>query len=369
MERCDVLIIGGGPAGSTLAWKLKQQGKDVLILDKQEFPRDKVCAGWVTPEVMQSLQIDLEDYARNNVLQPIRAFETGILGNNMVHTQYDRVMSYGIRRREFDDYLLRRSGVRTRLGEGFKSMEYVDGLWTINGEIQAPLVIGAGGHFCPVARTLGSKGEGKETVVAAQEVEFLLTQEQKQRCPIKPDTPELYFLKDLSGYAWVFRKGDYLNIGLGREDNQKLSDHVNAFVDYLKDIGRIPRECNERFHGHAYLLRSRSRQKIVDNGVMLIGDAIGLAYDESGEGIRPAIESALMAATVIEQSAGDYSSARLHSYLGLLDQRFGKSGVSRNVIPQSLRERIAAQLMRMRWFAKSFVVERWFLHKRQAALL
>lgn len=369
MEKCDVLIVGGGPAGSTLAWKLKAQGLDVLILDKQTFPRDKVCAGWVTPEVMQSLQLDLDDYARSNVLQPIYAFNTGMLGDELVHTQYDRVMSYGIRRREFDDYLLRRSGARTRLGEGLKSMEYAAGLWTVNGEIQTPLLIGAGGHFCPVARTLGSKGEGKETVVAAQEVEFLLNETQKQQCPVKQDTPELYFLKDLSGYAWIFRKGDYLNIGLGREDNHKLSDHVNAFVDYLKDVGRIPRDCNERFHGHAYLLRSRSRQKIVDDGVMLIGDSIGLAYDESGEGIRPAVESALMAAEVIAKAAGDYRRTRLLPYLSLLDRRFGKSGVSRNIVPQSVREFLAAKLMSMRWFAKRFVVERWFLHKRQAPML
>lgn len=368
MEKCDVLIVGGGPAGSTLAWKLRQQGKDVLILDKQTFPRDKVCAGWVTPEVMQSLEMDLNDYGKNNVLQPIHAFETGMLGNHMVHTQYDQVMSYGIRRREFDDYLLKRCGARLRLGEGLKTMEYNDGLWTINGELQTPLLIGAGGHFCPVARKLGSKGKDKETVVAAQEVEFKLSDDQKKACPVKPDTPELYFLKDLSGYAWIFRKGDYLNIGLGREDNHKLSDHVNDFVEYLKQQGRVPADCNERFHGHAYLLRSRSRQKIIDNGVMLIGDSIGLAYDESGEGIRPAVESAIMASQVIERVEGNYDRQHLAPYLTMLDRRFGKAGVSQNLVPQSVREFLAERLMGTRWFAKNFVVERWFLHKSQAAM-
>lgn len=368
MEKCDVLIVGGGPAGSTLAWKLKQQGKDVLILDKQSFPRDKVCAGWVTPEVMQSLQIDLDDYVNSNVLQPISAFETGMLGNKLIHTQYDQVMSYGIRRREFDDYLLKRCGARTRLSESLKSMVYEDDLWTINDDIQTPLLIGAGGHFCPVARNLAGKGKAKETVVAAQEVEFKLTEAQKKQCPVKPNTPELYFLKDLSGYAWIFRKGDYLNIGLGREDNHKLSDHVNDFVHYLKQQGRIPEDCNERFHGHAYLLRSRSRQKIIDNGVMLIGDAIGLAYDESGEGIRPAVESALMAAELIEHANGNYDEQNLGAYLTSLDQRFGKAGSSNSFIPQTIREILAEKLMGTRWFAKKFVVERWFLHKSQAAM-
>ena len=53
MDRCDVLIVGGGPAGSTCAGKLRQAGVDVLVIDKQVFPRDKTCAGWVTPPVLE----------------------------------------------------------------------------------------------------------------------------------------------------------------------------------------------------------------------------------------------------------------------------------------------------------------------------
>ena len=59
MESCDVLIVGGGPAGSTCAWQLRQAGLDVLVMDKQTFPRDKVCAGWITPAVVESLELDL----------------------------------------------------------------------------------------------------------------------------------------------------------------------------------------------------------------------------------------------------------------------------------------------------------------------
>ena len=68
MKDYDVLIIGGGPAGSTLASCLLNASTDerplkVAILDKSDFPRQKVCAGWVTPEVMRVLNVDLEDYA------------------------------------------------------------------------------------------------------------------------------------------------------------------------------------------------------------------------------------------------------------------------------------------------------------------
>jgi flavin-dependent dehydrogenase len=58
MDTCDVLIVGGGPAGSSCAWKLRDSGLDVLIMDRQRFPRDKVCGGWITPQVLEELAID-----------------------------------------------------------------------------------------------------------------------------------------------------------------------------------------------------------------------------------------------------------------------------------------------------------------------
>ncbi|MCK5307153.1 MAG: FAD-dependent oxidoreductase, partial [Zetaproteobacteria bacterium] len=88
MESCDVLIVGGGPAGSSCARKLNQAGIDVLVLDKSQFPRDKVCAGWITPEVLQLLQIDPEEYAEGRVMQPIYALRTGVIGRSSLQTQY-----------------------------------------------------------------------------------------------------------------------------------------------------------------------------------------------------------------------------------------------------------------------------------------
>ncbi len=80
MDSCDVLIVGGGPAGSTLAWKLVKRGLDVVILDKHTFPRDKVCAGWITPATLELLQIDAEEYARGRVLQQFSGFRTSMIG-------------------------------------------------------------------------------------------------------------------------------------------------------------------------------------------------------------------------------------------------------------------------------------------------
>ena len=55
MENCDVLIVGGGPAGSSCARQLHRHGMDVMVMDKASFPRDKVCAGWITPAVLQAV--------------------------------------------------------------------------------------------------------------------------------------------------------------------------------------------------------------------------------------------------------------------------------------------------------------------------
>lgn len=372
MRRVDVLIVGGGPAGSTLAWALRDSGLTVTILDKQTFPRDKVCAGWVTPAVMEELQINLEDYAQDRTLQPISGFRVSQLGKKEVATHYhDKPVSYGIRRCEFDDYLLQRSGAELVLGQAFKSMVKQDDYWLVNDEFQASLVIGAGGHFCPVARAVGAKLGRHEQVVAAQEIEFQMTAAQQQECQIDAEVPELFFTSDLTGYGWVFRKGNYLNIGLGREDNHKLSDHVQKFCQFLKQQGKIPADTPDKFHGHAYLLYPHAIREVIKDGVLLIGDAAGLAYPQSGEGIRPAVESALLAAQVIRACDGEYQQTRLHPYYEKLVERFGerqpKTGLLER-LPLGLKQALAGQLMQTHWFTRHVVMDRWFLHNQQAPL-
>ena len=71
MENCDALIVGGGPAGSTCARKLRQAGLDVTVLDSSSFPRDKVCAGWITTQVVDDLGLDVDEYRVGRTFQPI----------------------------------------------------------------------------------------------------------------------------------------------------------------------------------------------------------------------------------------------------------------------------------------------------------
>ena len=371
-ERCDVLIVGGGPAGSTLAWQLVQAGLDVVVLDKKDFPRDKVCAGWITPAVVETLQLDLADYARGRTLQPIHRFRTGLIGGDEVLTDYGATVSYGIRRREFDDYLLRRSGARLRLGAGLESLTRAGKEWIINGQLRASLVVGAGGHYCPVARHLGAELGPDEGPVTAQEVEFELSPQQAAACTVAPDTPELFFTPELDGYGWVFRKGSVLNIGLGREAGGKLGDAVTSFTAWLAQQGKIPVDIPSRFHGHAYLFYpQRCPRRVVDDALLLVGDAAGLAYPQSGEGIRPAVESALLAAEIIIAARGDYRAAQLAPYAERLSSRFGPRLASPAAVPwlpAAVKRFLAGRLLGNPLFTRRVVLDRWFLHRSQPAL-
>ena len=370
MENCDALIVGAGPAGSTCAGALTRHGLDVLVLDQKSFPRDKVCAGWITPAVLDTLHIAPADYSRGCVLQPITGFRTGMIDGVEVETRYQDTVSYGIRRREFDHYLLQRSGARLRLGNPLRSLERRSDCWTVNGEIRTPLLIGAGGHFCPVARFLEPPSCAQEPVVAAKEIEFAMDPAQEKACTVQPDTPELFFCRDLKGYGWCFRKGGYLNIGLGREDRHRLSEHLEAFCDFLVRRGKIPAGIPERFHGHAYLLHGRGARRLFDDGVLLVGDAAGLAYPESGEGIRPAVESALLAAATLIEAGRDYRQKRLAPYQERLQARLGTAKRAENSQRawQGLQRFIGGKLLSSAWFTRHVVLDRWFLHARQGAL-
>lgn len=370
-QQFDLLIVGGGPAGSTLAWTLRDSGLNIAILDKRTFPRDKVCAGWVTPAVMQELDVNPDQYAREHTLQPIFSFRVSRLGQREIETRYsEEAVSYSIRRYEFDDYLLQRCGANLLLGEKFQDMEKTETGWRVNGKYDARLVVGAGGHFCPVARKLGAKLGQAETVVAAQEIEFEMRPDQISQCSVEAAVPELFFCEDLKGYGWVVRKNNYLNIGLGREDNHKLSEHVASFRQLLIHQGKIPADTPEKFHGHAYLLYPHARRPILRDNVLIIGDAAGLAYPQSGEGIRPAIESAMLAAQTIKSVNGDYSQQALSVYQQQMEKRFGlrEKKDFADYLPQWFKQSLAGALLSQQWFVSKVVVDRWFLHSDQAPL-
>jgi flavin-dependent dehydrogenase len=371
MEQCDVLVVGGGPAGSSLAWGLRESGLDVVVVDRKTFPRDKICAGWVTPEVLGALDVDVADYAKERVIQPVEGFRVSMRGHRPSTARWNEVVSYGIRRCEFDDYLLSRCGARLRLGEPIRDLRREGGAWTLNGELSAPLLFGAGGHFCPVARLLGARPGSGEPTVVARELEFEMTPEQQRDLSVPSSIPELFFEQDLKGYGWLVRKGDWLNVGLGRQDTEALGRHVEGFLGFLKQTGRMPFDLPRAMKGHAYLLHDQSPRPLRGDGVLLIGDAAGMAYGRSGEGIRPAVESALLAAHSITAHRDFDGAAR--AYEAAVTERLGdrhaeiRPGIT-DKLPERWRGPIVARLLANERFARKVMVGRWFLHREQAVL-
>jgi flavin-dependent dehydrogenase len=346
MDHCDVLIVGGGPAGSSCAWKLVDAGLDVVVLDKAPFPRDKVCAGWITPAVVQALELDLEDYSRQRTLQPFSGFRTGPFGRALRTTDFGCPISYGIRRCEFDDYLLLRSQARLmtgrtlmdleRAGEGWvaKTSGFVSGGTTRNETrgLRASVVVGAGGHFCPIARRLNPRDQ-QEDVVVAQEIEFRLPDERAAAC---------------------------------RLSRNNCPAAVREFTAMLESRGLSDLPPGA-WKGHAYLLNCTSTRRLVGDRMLLVGDAAGLALAPSGEGILSAIESGLIAAEAIIDAAPDYSDARLAAYGDRIDTRFGPRGRTGGLptVPSWARAAAARILLGSGWLTRRFLLEDAFLHTRR----
>lgn len=354
-RHCDVIVVGGGPAGSTCAAALVRQGADVVVIDRAVFPRDKLCAGWITPLVLERLALEPDEYRREGrTLQNLRGFRTSVIGGRAVETRYDDVVSYGVRRCEFDTFLLRRSGATVLDGVGVTSLERTGRGWVVNGRVSAPVLVGAGGHFCPVARAINQPT--RDRLVVAREIELPLGP--GAACKVAGEIAELYFSEDLDGYGWCVRKGGHLNVGIGRRTRERFDVHVREFVAFLGRSGRVP-ACaldQSRWRGHAYLLAG-SRRRAAAEDVLLVGDSAGLARAESGEGIEPAVWSGMEAAQQL--AAGRLSDVGLKTYERTLATRSPAPGLGARMSAR-LPAAIGRALLSVPPMAK-MALDRWFL--------
>ncbi|HTO12662.1 MAG TPA: NAD(P)/FAD-dependent oxidoreductase [Candidatus Binatia bacterium] len=300
----DVIVVGGGPGGSTAAWRLAAAGLRPLVLDAAVFPRVKICAGWVTPAALADAEIDPEKYP--HTIQPFTACRLAFEGAHH-ETRWARPASWGILRREFDHHLLERAaaaGADVRCGlrvGGVSVTGNTARVVTDRGEFEAPVVIGAGGHRCPVARALG-RISSREEVVVAQESETRLPPEHAAALAPFMDAPELYVEPDLRGYGWYFPKDDWINIGIGVTGGSdgSLPRRRETLLSALRAAGRLPAQLAiAPFKGHAYVVRRQAPRRLAGPRFCLVGDAAGLARDLSGEGIGPAIRSGRLAADAV----------------------------------------------------------------------
>lgn len=316
MIHSEVIVVGGGPAGSSCAHELKRQNVDCLVLDQRAFPRVKVCAGWVTPEVFRDLGAAPNDYPLG--LTTFTVFDIAIkkLRFRMPTLQH------AIRRYEFDDWLLRRSGVPVYTHAVKTITRDPGGDYILDGEFRAKYLVGAGGTHCPVYRTYFKKNDPRPagSLIVAQEEEF--------QYPGADNRCRLWFLENgLPGYSWYVPKANgWVNVGIGgkaevlKAYGDSLKRHWNLLIEKLDRMGLI---CGHDWKpaGHSYFLRERMPATRCEN-VLLAGDALGLATVDMGEGIGPAIRSGILAARAIvnqdEYSVGTIAKYSFRSLIRLL---------------------------------------------------
>ena len=293
MIKTDVLIVGGGPAGAACAGRLRELGVDCLILDRQAFPRAKPCAGWVTPRVFQSLKCAPEEYPYG--LTHFNSFQVAVKGIQFRLPTHQ----YAIRRVEFDAWLLERAAVNTT-EHNVKKIRQAGSGFILDDQFQANALVGAGGTHCPVRRQFFPSILKEKGLILAKEEEF--------RYSFTDGRCHLWFFEDgLPGYAWYVPKfGGTLNIGIGASaaglKRKKL--HLNDLWEgHLQKLSAMHLVEDHAFQpqGYSYYLRRKTLTPQKGNAY-LVGDALGLATRDMGEGIGPAIQSGILAAEAIKNN-------------------------------------------------------------------
>jgi len=300
----EVIIVGGGPAGSTCAWQLRESGVDCLILDKESFPRLKLCAGWITPKVVTDLKIDLNSYPHSlNLLDYLHVNIFGL-------TLKLRAKQYSIRRWEFDEWLLQRSGVKVET-HPVKDIRVENGFYIIDEKYRCRYLIGAGGTFCPVYNTFFKAINPRTRAVVTMEQEFAYNY-------TDPNCYLWFFENKFPGYSWYVPKGKgYLNIGIGgslealKAKHRTIRDYWGYFVRKLSNLSLV-NDYPFAPKGYVYYLRENIQTGQIGNA-FIIGDALGLATRDLGEGIEPAVESGLEAAKAIINGS-NYSVKSIKKY-------------------------------------------------------
>ena len=280
VETFDAIVVGGGPAGSNCARGLVKAGLRVAVLDAARFPRVKLCAGWVSPPVWEAIGLAPEEYPRG--LWPWRRMRIRLGGRDFAFEN----QGWFIRRFEFDDFLLARSGAEVR-AHRVQRIERDGSHWVVDGALKARFLVGAGGTNCPVARLLFPPKAHKP--VGTQEREY------EPGAP-RDGIPQIVLHDDLGGYSWDIPKSGWRNVGSGTVDARE----VHAAWSWAS--AQFGVADLEQVKGHSYhLFRGEHLRSSWRDGAALCGDALGLAHPLTGEGILPAVTSGALCAQAIAQ--------------------------------------------------------------------
>lgn len=291
-QQNDVVIVGAGPAGTTLAYELSRRGVSTLIVDKEKFPRPKPCGGGLTVEAYNLLNADLREVLQNSV----SSLEFAFNGTAVFRRSYEKPIMYTVEREQLDQLLLDRAvSAGARVADG----QAVHGITLANDHVEvttgqgvhfARFVAGADGFRSVVARSLG-----RTCRTAFVGIESEVTVQSSQL-----DKWHTLALADLGivphGYGWVFPKRDHLSIGIGAA----MGKAANLKSSYWRFLSSLKLEKYEVTRWSAALIPTcAGRSRVTEGRAVLIGDAAGLADPLTGEGIGNAILSAHLAAPAL----------------------------------------------------------------------
>jgi geranylgeranyl reductase family protein len=293
----DTLIVGAGPAGSFLGYLLARRGQRVAIIDKQRFPRDKVCGGGISRKAIELIDFDLAPV----VHRPIRGAFLTFRNRSTIVKDIDPPAGYTVVRSEFDQFLLDKAcaaGARffpdTRFEDLVPHQDTVT-VRTSAGDLEARLVCAAD----DVASTVREKVFGKHIVRYVPSLEAIVHVNDSHLSSFG-DRAVFDFGAMPHGYGWIFPKHDHLNVGVySPYRSQTLRAHLDRFMACYRNLQRP-----DSIHYLGYVIPIRNCAKRFQSGrVWLLGDAAGLAESVFGEGIYFALKSAVLAAQAIEEDA------------------------------------------------------------------
>ncbi len=309
----DVVVVGAGPAGATLAYDLAKRGIGVLLLEKDKLPRYKCCAGGVTSKAAKLLDFDISEVAEDTIHEISFTFNlsSSYLG------QHSQPLIHTVMRDAFDFFLVRKA---QKLGAALVDGQRVtrvlaSGDWveTSAGDnvFRSRLVVGADGAYSVVARELGL-AENSEYVMG-MESEVVVPEEElaKWKSRVQADLGCVP-----GGYAWVFPKRHHLSVGVGSLASRArhLKRNHQKFLDSL-GIGNY---TVTRLSSHLIPTCTKGRHVWRDKA-LLLGDAAGFADPLTGEGICNAILSAQLAAPAIESCLA-HGRVALEDYQTVVDE-------------------------------------------------
>jgi geranylgeranyl reductase family protein len=295
-EIFDVAVAGGGPGGATVARCLAEQGFRVILFEKEDLPRVKVCAGGIIPRVLHGLP----HQAMNVIEKQCTRAEIHIVDQDLhfIVTRDAPIVSTTMRDR-FDAALVhaaQEAGVRVVSGcrvLDFSQRDEGLDIRTIKGKFSSRFLVGADGALSVVARRAGFEGPGYLVPALESEIKIAPNRHRAYDGAVRFD-----FGIVPKGYGWVFPKKGHLSIGVGqmRKGNIHLE---NTLEKYLRYLGM---EESMVFSKKGFVIPTMPRRDGFARGrCLLVGDAAGLVDPVTGEGISAAIVSGKIAASALAE--------------------------------------------------------------------